>query len=95
MACNKRLIDIENEINNFFASDEFKELALSHDGVYRDYCNPNKFVIYDDTVIELICRSVNEKIKEFIDNATINMFIKGNGIYIESDSLNGKNVTYV
>lgn len=85
MACNKRMIDIEIEINNFFASDEFKKLAFSYDGVYRDYCNPEKFQIFDDTPIEPICRGVNEKIREIIDNATINMFIRNNGIYMESD----------
>ena len=45
MSCNKRMIDIEREINDFFASDEFKKLALSYDGVYPDYCNENKFQI--------------------------------------------------
>lgn len=28
MASNKRMIDIEREINDFFASEEFKQLAL-------------------------------------------------------------------
>lgn len=85
MACNKRMIDIEKEINDFFASDEFKKLALSYDGVYRDYCNPEKFQMFDDTPIEPICRGVNEKTREIIDNAVINMFIRNNGIYMESD----------
>ena len=31
MSCNKRMIDIEREINDFFASEEFKELALSNE----------------------------------------------------------------
>ena len=85
MAFNKRMIDIEREINNFFVSDKFKKLALSYNGVYRDYCNENKFHIFDDTSIEPICRGVNNKIREIIDNAAINMFIKNNGIYMESD----------
>ena len=67
MACNKRMIDIEREINDFFASDEFKKLALSYDGVYRDYCNENKFQIVNDASIDSICRAINVKIKEFID----------------------------
>ena len=82
---NKRMIDIEKEINDFFASDEFKKLSLSYDGVYRDYCNSEKFQIFDDTSIEPICRGVNKKIREIIDNAAINMFIRNNGIYMESD----------
>lgn len=90
MACNKRMIDIEREINNFFASDEFKKLVFSYDGVCRDYCNSEKFQIFDDAPIESICRGVNEKIREIIDNATINMFIRNNGIYMESDVLFGR-----
>lgn len=85
MSCNKRMIDIEREINDFFASDEFKKLALSYNGVYPDYCNENKFQIFEDAAIDSICRLVNENIKEFIDNEAICMFIKGNGIYMESD----------
>lgn len=86
MASNRRMIDIEKEINDFFASEEFKKLALAYDGVCRDYCNENKIDIFDDTVMDSIYRAVNVKIKEFIDNEAICMFIKGNGIYIESDS---------
>lgn len=85
MVSNKRMIDIEKEINDFFASNEFKKLALSNNGVYRDYCNENKFHIFDDTTIDSTYRGVNEKIREIIDNATINMFIRNNGIYMESD----------
>lgn len=85
MACNKRMIDIERKINGFFASDEFKKLALSYDGVYRDYYNENKFQIFNDAAIDSIYRAINKKIKEFIDNEEICMFIKGNGIYMESD----------
>ena len=85
MACNKRMIDIEREINDFFASDEFKKLALSYDGVYRDYCNENKFQIVNDASIDSICRAINVKIKVFIDNEEICMFIKDNRIYMESD----------
>lgn len=85
MACNKRMIDIERKINDFFASNEFKRLALSYDGVYRDYCNENKIHIFDDEIIDSIYRAINVKIKEFIDNGEICMFIKGNGIYMESD----------
>lgn len=85
MSCNKRMIDIEREINDFFASDKFKKLALSYNGVYPDHCNENKFQIFEDAAIDSICRLVNEKIKEFIDNEAICMFIKGDGIYMESD----------
>jgi len=85
MASNKRMIDIEGEINNFFASEEFKKLAFSYDGVCRDDCNENKFHIFDDTVIPSILREVNKKIKEVVDNETVNMFIRDNGIYMESD----------
>ncbi len=85
MACDKRMIDIEREINGFFASDEFKKLLLSYDGVCRDYCNENKLCIFNDTVIPSIFRGVNKKIKEFVDNETVEMFIRDNGIYMESD----------
>ncbi len=85
MASNKRMIDIEREINDFFASEEFKKLALSYDGVCRDYCNENKLCIFNDTVIPSIFRGVNKKIKEFVDNETVEMFIRDNGIYMESD----------
>lgn len=85
MASNKRMIDIEREINDFLASEEFKKLAFSYDDVCRDYCNENKFYIFDDTVIESILRGVNKKIKESIDNDTVEMFIRNNGIYMESD----------
>lgn len=54
MSCNKRMIDIEREINDFFASDEFKKLALSYNGVYHDYCNENKFQIFEDAAIDSI-----------------------------------------
>lgn len=79
------MIDIEREINDFFASDEFKKLALSYEGVYRDYCNKSKFQIFNDAAIDSIYRAINVKIKEFIDNEEICMFIKDNGIYMESD----------
>jgi len=85
MASNKRMIDIEREINDFFASEEFKELVFSYDGVCRDYCNENKFHMFDDTVIESIFRGVNKRIKEFVDNEMVEMFIRDNGIYMESD----------
>ncbi len=83
MSCNKRMIDIEKEINDFFASEKFKKLAFSYDGVCRDYCNENKFHIFDDTVIPSISREVNKRIKEFVDNDTVEMFIRDNGIYME------------
>ncbi len=85
MACDKRMIDIEREINDFFASEEFKKLALSYNGVCRDSCNENKFHIFDDASIESIFRGVNKKIKEFVDNETVEMFIRDNGIYMKSD----------
>ncbi len=85
MALNKRMIDIEREINDFFASDEFKKLLSSYDGVCRDYCNENKLCIFNDTALPSIFRGVNKKIKESIDNETVEMFIRNNGIYMESD----------
>jgi len=85
MASNKRMIDIEREINGFFASEEFKKLLSSYDGVCRDYCNENKLCIFNDTVIPSIFRGVNKKIIEFIDNETVEMFIRDNGIYMEFD----------
>ena len=87
MASNKRLIDIEREINDFFLSKEFEELAFSN-GAYR----LGDFSGFDipDKNIESILKAVNEKIKEFIDNASINMFFKDNGIYIETDCFSGK-----
>lgn len=84
MSINKRMIDIEREINDFFASDEFKELALSN-GAYRDSCNTDKFCIYDNTQMESVLKAVNEKIKEFADNISI----KGKSIYMETTFPNG------
>ena len=88
MAANKRMIDIEKEINDFLASGDFKELALSH-GAYYDISNKHKICIHD-AQIESVLKAVNEKIKEFIDNVDINIFINGNGIYMEFDSFDGK-----
>lgn len=91
MASNKRMIDIEREINDFFASDEFKELALSN-GAYRDSCNTDKFCIYDNTQMESVLKAVNDKIKEFADNISI----KGKSIYMEITLPNGEKAgTYI
>lgn len=91
MASNKRMIDIEREINDFFASDEFKELALSN-GAYRDSCNSGQFSIYDNTQMESVLKAVNEKIKEFVDNISI----KGKSIYMEITLPNGEKAgTYI
>ena len=91
MLINKRMIDIEREINDFFASDEFKELALSN-GAYRDSCNSGQFSIYDNTQMESVLKAVNEKIKEFADNISI----KGKSIYMEITLPNGDKVgTYI
>ena len=91
MSCNKRMIDIEREINDFFASDEFKELALSN-GAYRDSCNTDKFCIYDNTQMESVLKAVNDKIKEFADNISI----KGKSIYMEITLPNGEKAgTYI
>lgn len=84
MSCNKRMIDIEREINDFFASDEFKELALSN-GADRDSCATDKFCIYNDTQMESVLKAVNEKIKDFADN----ICIKGKSIYMEITFPNG------
>lgn len=86
MASNKRMIDIEREINDFFASEEFKELALSN-GAYRDSCNSGQFSIYNSTQMDSVLKSVNEKIKEFADNISI----KGKSIYMEITLPNGDN----
>lgn len=91
MASNKRMIDIEREINDFFASDEFKELALSN-GAYRDSCNSGQISIYNSTQMDSVLKSVNEKIKEFADNISI----KGKSIYMEITFPNGdKDGTYI
>ena len=79
MPSNKRLIDIEREINDFFLSKEFEKLAFSN-GAYR-LGGFSGFNIPDKN-IESILKAVNVKIKEFIDNASINMFFKDNEIYI-------------
>ena len=85
------MIDIEREINDFFASDEFKELALSN-GAYRDSCNTDKFCIYDNTQMESVLKAVNDKIKEFADNISI----KGKSIYMEITLPNGEKAgTYI
>lgn len=78
------MIDIEREINDFFASDEFKELALSN-GAYRDSCNNGQFSIYNSTQMDSVLKAVNEKIKEFVDNISI----KGRSIYMEITFPNG------
>jgi len=91
MACDKRMIDIEREINDFFASDEFKELALSN-GARHDSCNTDKFCIYDSTQMESVLKAANEKIKEFVDNISI----KGRSVYMEITFPNGdRRGTYI
>ena len=85
MASNKRMIDIEREINDFFASEEFKELALSN-GAYRDSCNMDKFCIYNSTQMESVLKAINEKIREFVDNISI----IDKSIYMEITFPNGK-----
>lgn len=84
MTSNKRLIDIEREINDFFASDEFKKLALAN-GACRDSCNTDKFCIYNSTQMESVLKAVNEKIKEFLDNISI----RDRSIYMEITFPNG------
>ena len=91
MKSNKKMIDIEREINDFFASEEFKELALSN-GAYHDSCNSGQFSIYNSTQMEPVLKAVNEKIKEFVDNISI----KGTSIYLEITFPNGdKNSAYI
>lgn len=91
MASNKRMIDIEREINDFFASDEFKELALSN-GAYRDSCNSGQFSIYDSTQMESVLKAVNEKIKDFVDN----ILIRNKSVYMEITLPNGEKAgTYI
>jgi hypothetical protein len=91
MASNKRMIDIEREINDFFASEEFKELALSN-GAYRDSCNSGQFSIYNSTQMDPVLKAVNEKIKDFVDN----ICIKDRRVYIEITLPNGdKGGTYI
>lgn len=84
MACNKRMVDIEREINDFFASEEFKKLALSN-GAYRDSCNSGQFSIYNSSQMDSVLKAVNEKIREFVDNISI----KGRSVYLEITFPNG------
>lgn len=91
MASNKRMVDIEREINDFFASEEFKELALFN-GALHDSCNTDKFSIYNSTQMESVLKAVNEKIKKFVDNISI----KGRSVYMEITFPNGdKSGTYI
>lgn len=91
MASNKRMIDIEREINVFFASEEFKELALAN-GANRDSCNSGQFSIYNNTQMESVLKAVNDKIKEFVDNISI----KARSVYMEITFPNGdRSGTYI
>ena len=51
MPSNKRMIDIEREINDFFASEEFKTLVLKHGAKENSYA-PETFTIYNNSHIE-------------------------------------------
>lgn len=63
MAKERSLIGIEREINDFFASGEFKKLVLQHGGVQNSYA-PETFSIYNNSHIEEILKEVNKKISE-------------------------------
>ena len=54
MESNKRMIDIEKKINDFFASQEFKELVLKHDE-NSSYVS-EAFNIYNNSHIEEILK---------------------------------------
>lgn len=70
MSCNKRMIDIEREINDFFASDEFKTLVLKHGAKENSYA-PETFTIYNNSHIEEILNDVNNKIHEIEESISI------------------------
>lgn len=70
MASNKRMIDIERKINDFFASDEFKELVLKHGAKENTYA-PDTFTIYNNSHIEEILNDINKKIHEIEESISI------------------------
>ena len=70
MSCNKRMIDIERKINNFFASDEFKTLVLKHGAKENSYA-PETFTIYNNSHIEEILNDINKKIHEIEESISI------------------------
>jgi hypothetical protein len=70
MSCNKRMIDIERKINNFFASEEFKTLVLKHGAKENSYA-PETFTIYNNSHIEEILNDVNNKIHEIEESISI------------------------
>lgn len=70
MASNKRMIDIEKEINDFFASDEFKTLVLKHGAKENSYA-PETFTIYNNSHIEEILNDVNKLIHEIEESISI------------------------
>lgn len=70
MSCNKRMIDIEREINDFFASEEFKTLVLKHGAKENSYA-PETFTIYNNSHIEEILNDVNNKIHEIEESISI------------------------
>lgn len=70
MESNKKLIDIERKINDFFASEEFKTLVLKHDAKENSYA-PETFTIYNNSHIEEILNDVNKWIHEIEESISI------------------------
>lgn len=70
MPSNKRMIDIEREINDFFASEEFKTLVLKHGAKENSYA-PETFTIYNNSHIEEILNDINKKIHEIEESISI------------------------
>lgn len=97
MAKERSLINIEKEINVFFASDEFKELVLRHGGVQNSYA-PETFTIYNNSNIEEILKEVNKKIGEI--EKSIAVYVtrdllfrqSSTGIYMEITMPDGEKV---
>lgn len=73
------MMDIEKEINDFFASEEFKELVLKHGAKINDYA-PETFTIYDNSHIEEILDDVNKKIHEIEESISIYAILQMIGI---------------
>lgn len=97
MATNKRLIDIEREINNFFVSQEFKELVLKHDAKENSYA-PETFSIYNSEHIEEILNDVNKKLHEIEQSISIYVTrdllfcTSSTGVYMEMSMPDGEMV---
>ncbi len=87
MESNKRMIDIEKKINDFFASQEFKELVLKHDE-NSSYVS-EAFNIYNNSHIEEILNDVNKWIHEIEESISVHVTrdllfcTSSTGVYME------------